>query len=248
MLGQTFEPHDLLIVAFLVVLEGILSIDNALVLGLLAKRMPRHQQKKALTYGLAGAFAFRIVAVASAAYLLHWHIVKLFGGAYLIYISLKHFIFDGDHHAEAEAAVAEPSKTDRSFWQTVAIIELTDIAFAVDSIVAAIGVVGPPPEGATRHPKLWVVMLGGVLGVLVMRVAAALFIKLLEHFPRFELAAYLLVIVIGAKLVVDWAFDVDFEHVSSAGFWVFWLLMIASFCVGFLPHKRVETPAAHNIT
>lgn len=242
MFGQTFDPHDLLIVLFLVVLEGILSIDNALVLGLLAKRLPRSQQRKALTYGLAGAFAFRIVAVASAAYLLHWHIVKLLGGAYLIYISLKHFFFDGPHQPASEASESEISPdVNRSFWHTVIVIELTDIAFAVDSIVAAIGVVGPPPEGATRHPKLWVVMLGGLLGVLVMRVAAVLFIKLLEHFPRFELSAYLLVIIIGAKLVADWAWEIDFEHVSSAAFWVFWVAMIGAFCVGFLPGKPSQT-------
>lgn len=236
MLGQTFEPHDLLLVLFLVLLEGILSIDNALVLGLLAKRMPKDQQTKALTYGLAGAFAFRVIAIASAAYLLHWSIVKLLGGSYLIYISLKHFLFD-EHHDPAVESTHVVGKRTRSFWQTVALIELTDIAFAVDSIVAAIGVVGPPPEGSTRHPKLWVVMLGGLLGVLVMRVAATIFIKLLEHFPRFELAAYLLVIVIGAKLVADWMWDIDFEHIGSSAFWIFWAAMLSSFCVGFLPNR-----------
>src|SRR5947199_1017260 len=92
--GQKAEPHDLVIVALLVVLEGVLSIDNALVLGLLAKRLRKPLQKKALTYGLIGAFAFRLVAVGTAAWLLHWHIVKLLGGGYLIYVVLKHFLFD----------------------------------------------------------------------------------------------------------------------------------------------------------
>ena len=78
----------------LIVLEGVLSIDNALVLGLLAKRLPKHQQKRALTYGLVGAFVFRLIAIATATFLLKWTIFKLLGGAYLIYVAVKHFFFE----------------------------------------------------------------------------------------------------------------------------------------------------------
>lgn len=276
--GQTFDVHDLVIIGLLIVLEGVLSIDNALVLGILAKRLPRPLQQRALTYGLVGAFVFRLIAIATAAYLLHWRIVKLLGGAYLIYISVKHFVFesreesgqnvtidssgapvpaDAEGHplsqAEAEKKLAETQPTlaaavHASFWPTVFVIEITDIAFAVDSIVAAIGVVGPPPEGSTRHPKLWVVLIGGFLGVIVMRFAAVLFIRLLERFPRFETAAYLLVILIGLKLVIDWAGNtpahphlINFHNIHSPAFWIFWLLMIACFCVGFIPSKAASS-------
>ncbi|MFY8059604.1 MAG: TerC family protein, partial [Planctomycetaceae bacterium] len=91
---QTFNSHDLVVIALLVLLEGMLSIDNALVLGLLAKRVPKPLQKRALTYGLVGAFVFRILAVATASYLLKWRIVKLFGGGYLVYIAVKHLFFE----------------------------------------------------------------------------------------------------------------------------------------------------------
>src|SRR3954469_12554162 len=91
--GQKAEPHDIVIVALLVVLEGVLSIDNALVLGLLAKRVPKSLQKRALTYGLVGALVFRMAAIGAATWLLQWTWAKLLGGAYLIYIALKHFVF-----------------------------------------------------------------------------------------------------------------------------------------------------------
>src|SRR5690349_13866198 len=94
MYGQTFEPHDIAIVGLLIVLEGVLSIDNALVLGILAKRLPKNQQSRALTYGLVGAFVFRLIAIATAAWLLHWRVVKLIGGGYLIYIAVKHLFFE----------------------------------------------------------------------------------------------------------------------------------------------------------
>lgn len=268
--GQTVDAKDFLVVGLLVVLEGVLSIDNALVLGLLAKRLPRHQQARALSYGLIGAFVFRFLAIGTATFLLQWTFAKFLGGAYLVYIAARHLFFEshekqpdtliideegqpeivdyptleplsrereelelqervpflpadepgdavsgpprGIDRGEMRPGSKNPNGIDpggmRKFWWTVFLIELTDIAFAVDSILAAIGVVGSPPVGKT-HPKLWVVILGGFLGVIVMRFAAALFIRLLDRFPRFESAAYLLVITIGGKLLADWGFNSD---------------------------------------
>jgi len=262
--GQTFDIHDLAIVAVLVVLEGVLSIDNALVLGLLARRVPKPLQKKALTYGLIGAFVFRIVAVAMAAWLLQWRSVKLLGGLYLLYVAGKHFCFgegDGDqpkveldeqgnpilpedeYANETFAADIQKGTHSRRFWMAVFAIELTDIAFAVDSIVAAIGVVGPPPHHEQTHPKLWVVLTGGMLGVVLMRFAAIIFIRLLERFPRFETSAYLLVTVIGAKLVADYF---GHEHLnlhspSSPAFWAFWVAMLLAFLFGFIPQRQQQS-------
>ena len=336
--GQIFAPADLAVVGLLLVLEGVLSIDNALVLGLLAKRLPPSQRKRALSYGLIGAFVFRFLAIATATFLLQWTWVKLLGGAYLLYISLKHLLSESQEEepdqivlddqgqpilveaetgrpisaerevleieervpfplAEGQGTVLEtpgasnaPAKSSggqtapaldmRKFWWTVFVIEMTDIAFAVDSIVAAIGVVGSPPPGtpaSAPHPKLWVVIVGGFLGVVLMRFAAALFIKLLDRFPRFETAAYLLVTIIGLKLLADWGLNSDWSSYGWTGnvewaksylgwlkeHWIFslpaeshehphlidfhdlrrpecilfWLSMVAAFCVGFLPKR-----------
>jgi YkoY family integral membrane protein len=279
MFGQTFDPHDLAVIGLLIVLEGVLSIDNALVLGILAKRLPKHQQGKALTYGLIGAFVFRLIAVATAVYLIQIRIVQLLGGLYLVYISVKHFFFESGHtehmsvgpdgqpvlvddhtgkpvspdEAESKAASRSPvtvglptaSRRFSGFWPTVAVIELTDIAFAIDSILAAVGIAGMLRE------KRWVVFTGGMIGVVLMRFAAVIFIKLLEKFPRFETSAYLLVIVIGLKLVVEWVANkadhphrVDFHNFRTPEFWVFWLLMATCFVLGFIPKKESAEPPA----
>jgi len=109
--------------------------------------------------------------------------------------------------------------------------------------------VGSAPSGHTGpHPKLWVVITGGMLGVILMRVAAALFIKLLERFPRFEASAYLLVLTIGVKLLVDWAVNserqpnrADFHDPSSPLFWTFWAVMLICIGVGFVrPREHTE--------
>ena len=277
MFGQTFTTNDIFLIGLLVILEGVLSIDNALVLGLLAKRLPKAQQQRALTYGLAGAFVFRFAAIGAAAFLLRWRIVKLLGGGYLLWVALNHLITEArdrteehivegpDHNPmlvdaaghelapdeeaqelRARLAVPLPPTVYAGFWRTVAVIELTDIAFAIDSILAAMALVGAPPAGYTgTHPKLWVVITGGMLGIVLMRFAAVLFIKLLDRFPRFETSAYLLVTVIGLKLVIDWGLNTpahphraDFHSPQSPAFWLFWFFMLLSCAVGFLPPRK----------
>lgn len=287
--GQTFEIPDIAVIGLLVVLEGVLSIDNALVLGLLAKRLPPNQRGRALTYGLVGAFVFRFVSIFTAQLLLKWTIVKLLGGGYLLYVALKHFLFEGkSEEAETKLAIGpdghpifdddselaesgsnaasgtmakssgksggkSPSGTSyAAFWPTVFVIEATDIAFAIDSILAAIALVGSNPNQSGPHPKLWVVVTGGMLGVILMRYAAVVFIKLLERFPRFEVSAYLLVCVIGLKLVVDWFAHseyagglgpwVDFHSLRSPAFWIFWVMMLVCLGYGFIP----KTPKNSN--
>jgi YkoY family integral membrane protein len=291
--GQEFAWGDLGVVGLLIVLEGVLSIDNALVLGLLAKRLPKHQQPRALTYGLVGAFVFRILAISVASFLLKWRVVKLLGGGYLAYVAIKHLYFERSHdvgqaavgaegeptfkhiHTGAELTAAEeeveiservpvPRATDimdgrnqhgkAKFWPTVFVIEMTDIAFAVDSILAAIALVGPAPAGHevnAVHPKLWVIITGGMLGVVLMRFAAVIFIRLLERFPRFEVTAYWLVFLIGLKLLIDWGFNtpeephrVDFHNFHEAPFWIFWIALVLTFLTGFLPKKEDQQGSA----
>ncbi len=264
---QTFQASDLAIIGLLVVLEGSLSVDNALVLGLLAKRLPPHLRQRALTYGLVGAFVFRFAAIAVAVWLLEYPIVKLLGGGYLLFIAFKHFFLDRhdkekdsiklgpDGHPIVDEATGTPPVIGASvvkyakFWPTVFVIEMTDIAFAVDSIVAATALVADH-KGEGRNPKLWVVILGGFFGVVLMRFAALIFIRLLERFPRFEIAAYLLVTVIGLKLCVDYIGNlvfateahphpVNFHDTASPWFWGFWILMLTCFAYGFMRRKPV---------
>lgn len=251
MFGQTYSPPDLIVIATLVFFEGLLSIDNALVLALLARRLPEPLRAKALTYGLAGAFVFRSIMIGLAQYLLQWRIVKLIGGGYLLWISVQHFFLKKPEPPPSliEAGDDSDDQARSGFWATVALIEVTDVAFAVDSILAAIALVGSAPaEHVGPHPKLWVVITGGMIGVMLMRVAAAMFIKLLERFPRFETSAYLLVMTIGLKLLVDWAFNseqhpavANFHDSSSPLFWTFWSVMVVCIGIGFLPPRRTAT-------
>lgn len=220
------HSHDFFLIGLLVFLEGILSVDNALVLALLAKHLPKDEQKRALTYGLVGAFVFRFIALAMVGYLVRWTWVKYVGGAYLIYIAIRHLFF-GDSPAELE----KKSK-GMSFWKTVLVIELTDVAFAVDSILA----------GIALTPKIWIVFTGGVLGIILMRIAATAFIQLIEKFSRLEKTAYILVLIIGVKIILEAMRlpGIDFHSPSAPSFWIFWSLMAGAIAYGFIRKKKDE--------
>ena len=150
---------DLVTIALLVALEGILSADNAMVLAVRVLSLPRHMQQKALRYGMASAFTFRALATALAAYLLHLGWVKLVGGLYLLYLPYQHFFGHASAEERQKIKPAEPWLGLPPFWATVVKVELTDIVFAIDSILVAVAV----------SNKLWVVITGGILGIVMMR-------------------------------------------------------------------------------
>lgn len=226
-----FTAQDLFVISILVFLEAILSIDNALVLAILARGLPKELQKKALTYGLVGAVIFRLIALSLVTYLIHWTWVKYVGGAYLVFIALKHFL-------KGEEREHSPKANRTSFWKVVLVIELTDIAFALDSILAAVAL----------SQKFWVIFAGGLIGVILMRFAASGFIKLLTRFPGFETTAYSLVFLIGIKVVLEATrIEIfDFHSTRSPAFWIFWILMILFIGLGFFLKPKKNASSSHS--
>lgn len=205
---HTFQPSDLLIVAVLIVLEGLLSCDNAVVLAMLVKDLPPEQRGKALRYGIIGAYVFRIIAILLATWIVSVWWLKVLGGAYLCWLTASHFL----KKKPAEADMEQESKTVKRifglsiFWSTVIWVELTDIVFSVDSIAAAVAL----------SSKLWILILGGLLGILAMRFAAQGFVKLLDLFPKLEACAFAAVGVIGVKLLLELPVDLwtDYRPVA----------------------------------
>lgn len=217
------DVKDLVTIGVLVFMEGLLSMDNALVLAMMVKDLPERQQKKALTYGMAGAFGFRFLALLFITSLMQWVWVKFIGGFYLVFLAAKHFV------SKEEEAPTKREVSTTSFVALICMVELTDIAFSMDSILAAVALT----------QKFWVVFVGGVLGIMMMRLAASLFVGLLERFPKLQRTAYLLVGTVGTKLILD-GFHIpaiNFHSTNSPAFWVFWGLMAVCILTGFLPDK-----------
>lgn len=213
-----FNVNDIATVLFLVLLEGLLSLDNALVLAMMTRSLAPELQRRALTYGIWGAFIFRFISLFFLTYLMTMNWVKVLGGLYLLYVAFR-------------GNTDTPIKTGAfSFWRTVLMVEMMDVAFSVDSILAAVSV----------SQNYFVIMAGGVLGIIMMRFAAKAFIHLLNRWPRFERTAFFLVATIGTKLLIQGVDipGIDFHNSHNMASWLFWAAMVSSIVYGFKGDRK----------
>lgn len=218
------DPVNWGLIGTLVIIEGLLSADNALVLAVMVRHLPEKQRKKALFYGLIGAYFFRFLAIGVGVFLIKLWWVKVLGAAYLAWLAIQYFIEKskgGGTEEEIEDMKAKGflMRIFGTFWGTVIAVELMDIAFSVDSVLAAFGV----------SEKVWVLLLGGMIGILMMRGIAGVFLKLIERVPELETTAYLLILLIAAKMLLS-VFGFEISHV------VFFIILIVMFALTFVVH------------
>ena len=225
-----FQPADFVTIALLVALEGLLSADNAMVLAVLVLGLPKARQKQALRYGIIGAFVFRTIATLLAAYLIQVGWVKLVGAAYLLYLTYRHF--GGAQSVEGRRAhkPAAPAFGLSAFWATVVKVELTDIVFAIDSILVAVAM----------SPKVWVVITGGILGIIAMRLVIGRLLALVERYPPLVDGAFIIIGWVAIKLLVEYLNSEGYIHfeipkVFSLG------LIVVIFAISYLYAVRQET-------
>ncbi|ALN75990.2 MULTISPECIES: TerC family protein [Staphylococcus] len=244
------------VVLVLVFLEGLLAADNAVVMAVMVKHLPPKQRKKALFYGLLGAFVFRFIALFLISILVNFWWIQAAGAVYLIYMSIKNlyqFYKSKSHHEDTpdnddhhfDESGAEKEVSAKEFWGTVAKVEFADIAFAIDSMLAALAIAVTLPKlgvhfGGMDAGQFGVMFLGGLIGVILMRYAATVFVELLNKYPGLEGAAFAIVGWVGIKLVVlvlahkDIAvIPHDFPH-STLWQIIFWVVMIGLVVIGWL--------------
>ncbi|MDA1477926.1 TerC family protein [Bacillus sp. CLL-3-40] len=214
------DPVSWGLIGSLVVLEGLLSADNALVLAVMVKHLPEKQRKKALTYGLIGAYFFRFLFIGLGMILIKFWWIKLLGAAYLAWLVIKHFfIGEGDDGANEMKKDSWMVRIFGVFWATVISVELMDLAFSVDSILAAFAV----------SEKVWVLLIGGMLGILMMRTVAKLFLTLIDKVPELEATAFVLIGIIAVKMAASvWGFELPHS--------VFFAILLIAFAATFVIH------------
>ncbi|MFN8459481.1 MAG: tellurium resistance protein TerC [Anaerolineae bacterium] len=217
-----FAP--ILIIVQLIFLEGILSIDNAAILGAMVSVLPDNkpvpypnflkflqpftdtylgmQQTAALKVGLLGAYGGRAIMLLLASVIVQNPWLRLLGALYLIKLAFENLAIS--EHGEQEGDKAHKLSA-ATFWLVVLNVELADLAFSVDNVVAAVAL----------SNELWVVMLGVALGIVTMRFAAGIFTYLIRKEPIFEPAAYILVLAIGIELVLADVYHLEFNHFTK---------------------------------
>jgi len=224
-----FEASDIVTIALLILLEGLLSVDNALVLAILVLGLPRRQQRKALRYGIVGAFVFRIAATLFAVYMIQLTWVKLIGAAYLLYLPFNHFT-GRDATERRKPTPATPWLGLPAFWATVVKVELTDIVFAVDSILVAVAM----------SSKRWVIITGGILGIITMRMLIGQLLVVVRRYPAIVDGAFVIIAWVGLKLLIEY-----FHEIHWVAFvipkWLSLGLILVIFTAYFL-YARAQGP------
>jgi len=194
MFDQSFSVSDIPKVFILAFLEIVLSADNAVVLGVIVSKLEKHLRKKAFFIGYLSAFFIRAIALLTLGLLIQYQWVQIIGAMYLLYLAIVFFLkkkkpfsqFGGGH----------------GFWKTIVLIELFDIVFALDSILAGLAFISTR-DTQLFYSKIWIVYVGGMIGLLAIRYTANLFSYFLEKFPKMERSAHLMIGLIALTLIYE---------------------------------------------
>ena len=223
---------DLVTVGLLVILEGLLSADNALVMAIMVLGLPKADHRNALRYGLVGGFAFRIAATLLAVYLIRLSWVKLVGGLYLLYLTYSHFFGHEEGVDRRQAPKARPWLGLSPFWATVAKVELMNLAFSIDSILVAVAM----------SPKTWVVITGGILGIVAMRLVVGQLLVLVQRYPALVDGAFVIIAWIGLKLGLDYLHAIGWIAFEIPQ-WLSIGVVLTIFAIAFV-YARMQGPVA----
>jgi YkoY family integral membrane protein len=221
---------DLFTIGLLVVLEGLLSADNALVMAIMVLGLPRREHKAALRYGLIGGFAFRIVATLLAVYLISIAWVKLVGGMYLLYLTHSHFFGQPEGGDRRRPPPAKPMLGLSPFWATVVRVEVINLAFSIDSILVAVAM----------SPKKWVVITGGILGIVAMRLVVGQLLRLVQRYPALVDGAFVIIAWVGTKLCIEYLHAAHFVSFEIPQ-WLSLGLIVVIFTAAFI-YARMQGP------
>lgn len=192
--------QSLLIILNLVIIESLLSVDNAAVLATMVMDLPPAQRKKALKYGIFGAYLFRGICLFLASWLIRFWWLKAIGGIYLLSLFIQYFFRKSTPQQEDDLLNKQENKLYRltknrlgKFWSTVILVEVMDLAFSIDNVFAAVAFTG----------NIYLIWTGVFIGILAMRFVAQGFVRLMEKYYFLETAAFVVIGILGIKLLAS---------------------------------------------
>jgi len=199
-LGNDLQAATVVILN-LILIESLLSVDNAAVLATMVMDLPKEQRNKALRYGIIGAYVFRGLCLFFAAFIIKIWWLKPLGGLYLLWLTYGYFKGKSTPDDPTDDYVDKKSNflyritvgTLGNFWATVALVELMDLAFSIDNVLAAVAF--------TDNMNL--VYLGVFIGILAMRFVAQTFVNLMERFTFLADLAFIVIGILGVKLTAS---------------------------------------------
>jgi len=213
-----------LILLVLVVLEAVLSADNAIALAAIAKSVkdPKAQQQ-ALDIGLVGAYVLRISLIFAATWVIKYWQFELLGAMYLLWLVFNYF------YSSEEDRDREKTLGTKSLWQIVPTIAITDLAFSLDSVTSAIAIT----------EDTWLIVAGGTIGIVILRFLAGLFIRWLQEYTYLEDAGFITVGFVGIRLLLKvWLPDYLIPE------WITIAVVAVFFAWGFSKKELVESDSS----
>ncbi|MES2704572.1 MAG: TerC family protein [Bacteroidota bacterium] len=236
-----------LVILNLILIESLLSVDNAAVLGTMVMKLPPDQRKRALKYGIFGAYIFRGLCLLLASILVKIWWLKAVGGLYLLYLAVN-WLRVRNSKPEDETVITKPKKESwlyrstvgrvGNFWATVISVELMDLAFSLDNVFAAVAF----------SKNILLILTGVFIGILAMRFVAQGFVKLMERYPFLEACAYAVIAILGFKLSISFYEHFHPEHpftkamTSHVADWITSALTLGIFFIPVLTSRLFNFP------
>ncbi len=213
----------LTLLPILIILEILLSADNAIALASLTKSLKNSEDRtKALNIGITISLILRIFLILLSAFLLKYLIIRILAGLYLIYLFFSNVILKDKNYSNEEIKKDYSNFNKINFIKVVALLSVTDLAFSIDSITTAVAI----------SDQYILVVTGAVIGVIALRFTSEIFLRLIEFFTRLEMAGYIAILIIGSKLILN-TFFVE----SFLPDFYFYILILISFVWGFSEKK-----------
>ena len=214
----------LTLLPILIILEILLSADNAIALASLTKSLKNSEDRsKALNIGITISLILRIFLILLSAFLLRYLFVRIFAGLYLIYLFFSNVILKRKNTSDEDIDKTYPNSNKINFIKVVALLSITDLAFSIDSITTAVAI----------SDQYILVVTGAVIGVIALRFTSEIFLRLIEYFTRLEMAGYIAILIIGSKLILNTIFIESF----LPDFY-FYILILLSFVWGLSEKKN----------
>ena len=188
--------NGLPVIASLVIIEGLLSVDNVLGIAALAKELPERQQKTAIRLGLAGAYVFRVLALLVASWLIANTWVRWLGAGYLVWLMCSHLT---RHDVDDDSGT--PKVVAATLMGALLQIGLMDLSLSIDNVIAAVGLA--PKDPLTDLPVMWPIYTGVFIAILALQAIAPHAMKLLRKYPVLEPTAFILIGLVGGVLVFE---------------------------------------------
>jgi len=199
------------VIASLVIIEGLLSVDNVFGIAALAKELPHHQQRKAIRLGMAGAYVFRVLALLVAAWFIANTWVRWLGAAYLVWLMCSHLTRHDGHEAPGKSKTVSPTLLGALLQ-----IGLMDLSLSMDNVIAAVGLA--PKDPLTQVPVLWPIYVGVLFAIIALQAIAPHAMRLLKRYPVLEPTAFILIGLVGVILVYEESYHVitgEVLHIAS---------------------------------